>query len=115
MALIEKELKIERETLPFRLPKDLATKVGLYARFLDSSRDYVVTRILEYVIGRDREFAAWLKNNAADGAQAPASIDTARRHAGRPRTVAVQTSSGAAAIKSFRTPTEEAHDVPAHR
>jgi len=49
MALMAKELKIERETLPLRLPKELAAKIGLYARFTAFSRDYVVTRILEYV------------------------------------------------------------------
>jgi hypothetical protein len=103
VPLIAKELRIERETLPFRLPKELATKVSLYARFIDSSRDYVVVRILEYVIGRDREFAAWLKEHGPDAAQALASTDAVRRHAGRPRTTTAQTTAG------------EADHVPAHR
>jgi hypothetical protein len=100
VPLIAKELRIERDTFPFRLPKELATQIGLYARFLDSSRDYVVTRIIEYVIGRDREFAVWLREHGGDAAQAPASTDGVRRHAGRPRTAPV---------------TQEADHVPAHR
>jgi hypothetical protein len=100
VPLIAKELRIERETFPFRLPKELAAKIGLYARFLDSSRDYVVTRIIEYVIGRDREFAAWLKEHGGDAAQAPASTDAVKRHAGRPRTAPT---------------TQEADHAPAHR
>lgn len=82
MALIARELKVERETVPFRLPKELAVKVGLYAQFLESGRDYVVTQVLHYVIDRDREFAAWLSEHGA-AVPEPASAPRGR---GRPRT-----------------------------
>ncbi len=62
MPLIQKEVKVERESVPFRLPKELAARVALYAEFVESSRDYVVTQILQYVMSRDREFAAWCKS-----------------------------------------------------
>ena len=103
MALIAKELKIERETFPFRLPKELAAKIGLYAQFLESSRDYVVTQVLQYVIDRDREFAAWLTEH--DGVNLAAG--SAPRGRGRPRTK-TQPVNGAAAA-------EEAGHAQAHR
>jgi hypothetical protein len=84
MALIQPELKIERETVPFRIPKELAARVSLYAQFLDSGRDYVVTQILHYVVDLDREFAAWLQEHAADGAREVSSADVLKRRAGRP-------------------------------
>ena len=107
MALIAKELKIERETVPFRLPKELAAKIGLYAQFLESSRDYVVTQVLQYVIGRDREFAAWLNEHGTGKLQSVDSAESGTRGRGRPRT-RVQPASGAAAP-------EEAGHAPAHR
>jgi hypothetical protein len=103
MALIQPELKIERETVPFRIPKELAARVSLYAQFLDSGRDYVVTQILHYVVDRDREFAAWLQEHAADSAHAVSSADVLKRRAGRPRT------------KTAPAAPEEAAHVPTHR
>ena len=90
MPLIQPELKIERETVPFRIPKELAAKLGLYARFLDSGRDYVVTQILHFVVDRDREFATWLREHADDAAQTVSSAEVLKRHAGRPRTKTAQ-------------------------
>jgi hypothetical protein len=103
MALIAKELKIERETVPFRLPKELAVRIGLYAQFIESSRDYVVTQVLQYVIDRDREFARWLEEHGETNIEA----GSAPRGRGRPRTKTQPVSIGAAA--------GEAAHVAAHR
>ncbi len=81
MALIAKGLKIEWETLPFRLPKELAAKAGLHARTTAFSRDYVVTQILQ-VIARDRGLAVWLEQRGVDQAHALASTDSVDRPPG---------------------------------
>jgi len=107
MALIAKELKIERETVPLRLPKELAVKIGLYAQFIESSRDYVVTQVLQYVIDRDREFAAWLKEHGAANIQSLESSESGTRGRGRPRT---RTQPASVAVAA-----QEAGHAPAHR
>ncbi len=115
MALITKELKVERETVPFRLPKDVAARVALYARFIDSSRDYVVTQILRYVIDRDRDFAAWLKEHSGDEAPASASGDPVVRRAGRPRTRTPQQNGVAVELKLAKSLAQEIPSVPTGR
>ena len=56
MALISKEKKEVLKPVTIKLEEGLATRLDAYARYLESSRDYVIAEILKYVIDRDKEF-----------------------------------------------------------
>ena len=65
MSLIKKEVKVERKKVEVKLPAELVYRLDEYSQFLDSSRDHVVARALEYVMEKDREFVSHLEPKAA--------------------------------------------------
>ena len=58
MPLIKKQDKKVFKTMAFRIEEDVADQMSAYAKYLDSSRDYVVNEALRYIIDRDKEFLA---------------------------------------------------------
>ncbi len=115
MPLIQKEVKIERESVPFRLPKELAAKIALYANFIESSRDYVVSEILQYVIGRDREFAAWCKQHETDIPGTSELSDPASKGRGRPRGKSAPQATAKSVFGITNSQPQEAAHVPQNR
>ena len=60
MPLIQKQKREVKRPITIKLEETLAERLTCYARFLESSRDHVVSNILQYVMTRDRDFAAYL-------------------------------------------------------
>ncbi len=58
MPLIKKQEKKVFKTMAFRIEEEVADQMSAYAKYLDSSRDYVVNQALRYIIDRDKEFLA---------------------------------------------------------
>lgn len=63
MPLIQKQKREAKRPVTIKLEESLADRLVSYARFLDSSRDHVVSGILQYVMDRDKDFAAYLAAN----------------------------------------------------
>ena len=71
MALIEREKKAELVPLRIKLEKQQHERLVRYAHFLESSTDHVIAQMRDFVIRRDKEFAA-LEPRSARQQTAPA-------------------------------------------
>jgi hypothetical protein len=60
-SYIPKQPKRERDQIAIKLDRDLLRKLELYGRYLESSRDYIISSALELVFRKDKAFAAWLE------------------------------------------------------
>ena len=58
MALIERKKKAELVPLRIKLEKEHHDRLVRYAEFLESSPDHIVAQALDFVIRKDKEFAA---------------------------------------------------------
>ena len=70
MPLIQKQKREVKRAITIKLEESLADRLNSYARFLESSRDHVVGSIVQYVMDRDKDFAAHLvamRNGNPDG------------------------------------------------
>jgi hypothetical protein len=56
----------KNESLQLRVPTEFKCNLQRYADFLETSPSYVVVEALTHVFERDREFKAWLQQQAAD-------------------------------------------------
>lgn len=77
MPLIPKQKREVKRPITIKLEETLADRLNWYAAFLESSRDHVVSGILQYVMDRDKDFAAYL---AANGTGRP-DVDRDRTEA----------------------------------
>ncbi|MCX6592331.1 MAG: hypothetical protein NTZ56_12485 [Acidobacteria bacterium] len=64
-VVIPKQLKKERDQISIKLDRDVLEDLERYCRYLESSRDYVIGQSLAFIFRRDREFQAWIENEAA--------------------------------------------------
>ncbi len=62
-SFIPKQPKREREQITIKLEKDLLRKLEQYGRYLESSRDYIISAALELIFRRDKAFATWLQDH----------------------------------------------------
>ena len=76
MTYIPKQVKQTRERIEAKLDRELVQQLGLYCQYLDSDRDYVLSKMLEIVFQKDKGFADWLR-------QQPAEATVAESHRGR--------------------------------
>ena len=58
MALIEREKHIKLLPLHIKIEEGLHKRLGEYAAFTDSSFDHIIGQALDYVISKDKDFAA---------------------------------------------------------
>lgn len=63
-SVIPKQPKREREQITIKLDKDLLRKLEQYGRYLESSRDYIISAALELIFRRDKSFADWLQKQS---------------------------------------------------
>jgi hypothetical protein len=69
MPLIQKQQREVRRPITIKLEESLAERLNSYARFLDSSRDFVIGSIVKYVMDRDKDFAAYLAAKPDSGTE----------------------------------------------
>jgi hypothetical protein len=77
MPLIEREKKPELVPLRIKLEKEQHDRLVRYAQFLDSSTDHIVAQTLDFVIRKDKDFAA-AEARSAGGQTAPARIKSSQ-------------------------------------
>jgi hypothetical protein len=86
-----------KETLSCRIEQAVHERLKLYATFIDSPKEYVVTQALDRLFRGDKEFAQWLATRPEGGGLStdrlaeratgePANRDgvASRRNGGRP-------------------------------
>ena len=59
MPFIPKQPKKVREQITVKLDAELLGTLDSYARYIESSRDYIIAHALQFVFKKDREFADW--------------------------------------------------------
>jgi hypothetical protein len=64
---------VPRETLSVRIDRVIHERLKLYAEFIQSSKEYVISQALRQLFRKDREFAAWL-----EARKTPAPADDTR-------------------------------------
>ena len=64
MTYIPKQTKLTKERIEAKLETHLIEKLALYCEYLDSDKDYVVSKSLEIAFRKDKGFAAWSKERA---------------------------------------------------
>jgi hypothetical protein len=65
MPLIEREKKPELVPLRIKLEREQHDRLVRYAQFLESSIDHIIAQTLDFVIRKDKEFAALEARSAA--------------------------------------------------
>ncbi len=73
MPLIKRERVPEMERLTIRMEKKLSEDLTAYCAYMDSSRDYVISEAVKYIVYRDKEFAKVDADSASKTASETAS------------------------------------------
>ncbi len=60
-SFIPQRVKRAKQQITVKLYQDQLALLDSYARFIDDSRDYIISQALELVFKRDREFARWVE------------------------------------------------------
>ena len=84
-SYIPKQPKRERDQISIKLDRDLLRRLEIYGRFLDSSRDYIISAALELVFRKDKAFAAWLETQESAGNMEGPTATTDRSLNDKPR------------------------------
>ncbi len=73
-SLIPQRIKRAKEQITVKLYQDQLAMLDKYGRFIDDSRDYIISQALELVFKRDKEFARWVEQNRNAGSNAERTI-----------------------------------------
>jgi hypothetical protein len=89
MSLIQPQPRIERQTVTIRLEAPTVRALKLYAEYIQSSQEWVVSEGLRLAFTKDDGFQQWLRNEHPDAANGlPSAGKSPRRpHRGRARVV----------------------------
>jgi len=70
-SFIPQRIKRAKQQITVKLYQDQLAMLDRYGRFIDDSRDYIISQALELVFKRDKEFARWveLDRNAGSSAE----------------------------------------------
>jgi hypothetical protein len=70
-SFIPQRIKRAEQQITVKLYQDQLAMLHSYGRFIDDSRDYIISQALELVFKRDKEFARWVEQqrNANNNAE----------------------------------------------
>ena len=68
-SFISQRIKRAKQQITVKLYQDQLATLDKYARFIDYSRDYIISQALELVFKRDKEFARWVELDRNAGEQ----------------------------------------------
>jgi hypothetical protein len=60
-SFIPQRIKRAKQQITVKLYQDQFATLDSYGRFMDDSRDYILSQALELVFERDKEFARWVE------------------------------------------------------
>ena len=72
-------IKRPKQEITVKLYQDQLAMLDKYGRFIDDSRDYIISQALELVFKRDREFARWAEQERNAGSKAEHTITALNR------------------------------------
>lgn len=65
-SYIPQRVKRAKQQITVKLFEDQLAMLNSYGRFIDDSRDYIISQALELVFKKDHEFARWLDQRTGD-------------------------------------------------
>ena len=65
MPLIPTRHVAEKDVISLRLRRPVHERLKLYAEFVQSPKDYVVSQALTWLFRKDKDFATWLEARTA--------------------------------------------------
>jgi hypothetical protein len=80
-SFIPQRIKRAKQQITVKLYQDQLGMLDKYGRFIDDSRDYIISQALELVFKRDKEFGRWLEQQRSANRDAE-SIVTRTESAG---------------------------------
>jgi hypothetical protein len=66
-SFIPQRIKRTKQQITVKLYQDQLAMLDKYGRFIDDSRDYIISQALELVLKRDKEFARWIEQEGNAG------------------------------------------------
>ena len=66
-SFIPQRIKRAEQQITVKLYQDQLAMLDNYERFIDDSRDYIISQALELVFKRDKEFARWVEQERNAG------------------------------------------------
>lgn len=63
-SYIPQRVKRPKQQITVKLYQDQLEMLDNYGRFIDDSREYIISQALDLVFKRDKEFARWLEREA---------------------------------------------------
>ena len=66
-SFIPQRIKRAKQQITVKLYQDQLATLDKYGRFIDDSRDYIISQALELVFKRDKEFARWIEQERNAG------------------------------------------------
>ena len=69
-SFIPQRIKRAKQQITVKLYQDQLAMLDKYGRFIDDSRDYIISQALELVFKRDKEFARWVEQQRNAGSNA---------------------------------------------
>lgn len=64
MTYIPKQTKLTKERLEAKLETRLIEQLALFCEYLESDKDYVISKALEIAFRKDKGFAEWSERRA---------------------------------------------------
>jgi hypothetical protein len=64
-SYIPQRVKRAKQQITVKLYRDQLATLDSYGRFIDDSRDYIISQALELVFKRDKEFSRWLEQRGS--------------------------------------------------
>src|SRR6202142_2518331 len=66
-SFIPQRIKRAKQQITVKLYQDQLAMLDNYGRFIDDSRDYIISQPLELVFTRDKEFTRWIEQERNAG------------------------------------------------
>jgi len=73
-SFIPQRIKRAKQQITVKLYQDQLATLDKYGRFIDDSRDYIISQALELVFKRDKEFARWVEQDRNAGSNAERNL-----------------------------------------
>ena len=74
-SFIPQRIKRAKQQITVKLYQDQLAMLDKYGRFIDDSRDYIISQALELVFKRDKEFARWVELDRNAGSNAERTLN----------------------------------------
>jgi hypothetical protein len=81
-SFIPQRIKRAKQQITLKLYQDQLAMLDKYGRFIDDSRDYIISQALELVFKRDKELTCWIDHERNAGSNVERTLTHSPDHSG---------------------------------